>query len=167
MQSRFALAIMIALLMTGCAVAQQPPAESSTPAVSDDPPVQPPHRFSVAEDTKDPDEVRVGVTEWLHQHPEFSPAMQEAVLHRMWQESRFEPCVTQGPHKYLLQWRGPRLSTLASIAHTRIGVCPRWLDQMEHMSWELHNYPQFRQFLHANAHNAYGLFAHVYLGGRG
>jgi hypothetical protein len=151
------------LLLAGCARAESPrplpqPAAPPQVTVTEKP-------YSVPLDTTDPVLVRQGVDEWLARHIEFA-VLRTAVLRRMGQESGFEPCITNGPHKYLLQWRDERLRTLAEIAHTPLGKCPRWIDQMAHVAWELHHYPQFARVLHATPGTAYWLFSGTYLGGR-
>src|SRR5688572_22631870 len=56
----------------------------------------PPRRpvSSVPENTRNPVLVERGVREWLDNHSEYTAPQKVAILHRMKQESGFQPCAT-------------------------------------------------------------------------
>lgn len=170
------------VVLTGCTAQvyqAEPPAPSQPPPI---PPVVTPtpsavapapartllsqQRFSVPENTRDPVLVERGVKEWLDRRPEYPMYQKVAILHRMRQESGFNPCAANGPMRYLLQWRGGRLRRLYQAVHSRPGICPSWLAQMRFMDSEIRSNRRYAQFLYAgNYPVAYRLFTQVYLGG--
>jgi hypothetical protein len=126
----------------------------------------PQQRFSVPENTRDPVLVEQGVREWLDQKPEYPIHQKVAILHRMRQESSFNPCAVNGPMRFLLQWRNDRLRRLYQATRSGPGTCPSWLAQMQFMDSEIRNNSRYAQFFYAeNYPNAYRLFTRVYLGG--
>jgi hypothetical protein len=126
----------------------------------------PQQRFSVPENTSDPVLVERGVKEWLEQQPEYPIYQKVAVLHRMRQESSFNPCAANGPMHFLLQWRDDRLRRLHQGTQSRPGTCPSWLAQMQFMDSEIKSNIRYAQFFYAeNYPIAYRLFTQVYLGG--
>lgn len=162
----------VLLTCTGC-VAQSPPASSAdtdkteTAAAPTDPQWQPTVAYSVPANTTDPLLVEKGVTEWLDHHPEYGGVREKAILRRMRVESRFNPCISNGPHHYLLQWRGPRYTGLHKSAGVGPRICPSWVAQMEWMDQEFKDNPRFRSFFHAQTERgAYVDFSTRYLGGR-
>jgi hypothetical protein len=75
------------------------------------------------------------ISSWLSLHGYAAP-QREAVLHNIWLESRFHPCVTAGRGSaFLLQWLGPRRVALQRFART-VG-CPMWVDQLRFATLEL------------------------------
>jgi hypothetical protein len=126
----------------------------------------PQQRFSVPENTRDPVLVERGVKEWLDQQPEYPIYQKVAILHRMRQESSFNPCAVNGPMRYLLQWRDDRLHRLYQAARSHPGTCPSWLTQMQFMDSEIRSNNRYAQFFYTrNYPVAYRLFTQVYLGG--
>jgi hypothetical protein len=123
-------------------------------------------RFSVPDNTRDPMLVERGVREWLDQQPEYPIYQKAAILHRVRQESSFNPCAVNGPMRYLLQWRDDRLRRLYQATRTDPGMCPSWLAQMRFMDMEIRSNSRYAQFFYAaNYPIAYRLFTQVYLGG--
>src|SRR4051794_612497 len=105
------------VILTGCTAqnyqseppaALPPPAPTlpvATPSAVAPEPAQlslPQQRFSVPENTRDPVLVEQGVGEWLDQQPEYPIHQKVAILHRMRQESSFNPCAVNGPMRHLL-----------------------------------------------------------------
>jgi len=126
----------------------------------------PQQRFSVPENTRDPVLVERGIGEWLDQQPEYPIHQKVAILHRMRQESSFNPCAVNGPMRYLLQWRDDRLRRLYQATRSGPSTCPSWLAQMQFMDSEIRSNSRYAQFFYAaNYPNAYRLFTQVYLGG--
>src|SRR4051794_12516854 len=146
-----------------------PPVAIPTPATTVPTPARlplPQQRFSVPENTRDPVLVERGVKEWLDQRPKYPIHQKVAILHRMRQESSFDPCAANGPMRYLLQWRDDRLRRLYQATRSRPGICPSWLAQMQFMDSEIRSNSRYSQFLYArNYPIAYRLFTQVYLGG--
>jgi hypothetical protein len=146
-----------------------PPSATPTPAATAPTPARlplPRQRFSVPENTRDPVLVEQGVREWLDQQPEYPTHQKSAILHRMRQESSFNPCAVNGPMRYLLQWRDDRLRRLYQATRSGPGTCPSWLAQMQFMDSEIRSNSRYAQFFYAgNYPNAYRLFTQVYLGG--
>ena len=106
----------------------------------------PQQRFSVPENTRDPVLVERGVKEWLDQQPEYPIYQKVAILHRMRQESSFNPCAMNGPMRYLLQWRDDRLRRLYQATGSGPGTCPSWLAQMQFMDSEIRSNSRYAQF---------------------
>ncbi len=86
----------------------------------------------------------LAVSGWLSSHG-YDDVRRPAVLHSIYLESRFQPCVTRGPRgsAYLLQWLGPRRVALERFA--RSTFCPSWQSQLAFMDTELRSgkYPLF------------------------
>jgi hypothetical protein len=123
-------------------------------------------RISVPPDTHDPRLVEVGVRQWLDARPEYTLPQKIAILHRMRQESSFNPCAENGPMKYLLQWQADRLAQLHRWTRTRPGTCPTWLSQMAFMDHEIKNDSRWATFFGTNNKRAaYKVFTSVYLVG--
>jgi len=123
-------------------------------------------QFSVPGNTRDPVLVERGVGEWLDRQPGYPAHQKTAILHRMRQESSFNPCAVNGPMRYLFQWRGDRLRHLYQATRSRPGTCPTWLSQMQFMDQEIKSNTRYAQFLSAeNYPIAYRLFTQAYLGG--
>ena len=126
----------------------------------------PQQRFSVPENTRDPVLVERGVEEWLDRQPQYPVHQKIAILHRMRQESGFNPCAANGPMRYLLQRHDDRLRRLYWATHSRPGTCPSWLAQMQFMDSEIRTNSRYAQFLYAADYPiAYRVFTQVYLGG--
>jgi len=99
------------------------------------------------------------------QQPEYPIHQKVAILHRMRQESSFDPCAANGPMHFLLQWRDDRLHRLHQATSSRPGMCPSWLAQMHFMDSEIRSNSRYAQFFYAeNYPIAYRLFTQVYLG---
>ena len=175
------------VVLTGCTAQvyqsepqSAPPSPPSTPAVAAPTPSVvapepalptarlplPQPRFSVPENARDPVLVERGVREWLDVQPEYPIHQKVAILHRMRQESSFNPCAANGPMHYLLQWRDDRLRRLHQATRSGPGTCPSWLAQMQFMDLEIRSNSRYAQFFYAeNYPIAYRLFTQVYLGG--
>jgi hypothetical protein len=151
----------------------QPPGDTPTPSVSapESAPTPartpiPQQRFSVPENTRDPVLVERGVEEWLDRQPQYPVHQKIAILHRIRQESSFNPCAMNGPMRYLLQWRDDRLRRLYQATNLPSGICPSWLAQMQFMDSEIRTNRRYAQFLYAADYPiAYRVFTQVYLGG--
>lgn len=150
-----------------------PPPVAAPPAAppqAEQPP-PPPRKFqqsriSVPANTRDPALVEEGVKEWLAQRPDYPHFQKVAILHRMRQESGFNPCARNGPMHHLLQWRDGRLRQLYRATNARPGSCPSWLAQLQFMDYEIKsNHRTARFFLAKNEPAAYRVFTMVYLGG--
>jgi hypothetical protein len=145
------------------------PVAAPTPSAAAPEPARvplPQQRFSVPENTRDPVLVERGIGEWLDQQPEYPIHQKVAILHRMRQESSFNPCAVNGPMRYLLQWRDDRLRRLYQATRSGPSTCPSWLAQMQFMDSEIRSNSRYAQFFYAaNYPNAYRLFTQVYLGG--
>src|SRR3954447_17861462 len=109
----------------------------------------PQQRFSVPENTRDPVLVERGVKEWLDQQPEYPIYQKVAILHRMRQESSFNPCAVNGPMRHLLQWRDDRLRRLYQATRSGPGTCPLWFAQMQFMDSEIRSNSRYAQFFYA------------------
>jgi hypothetical protein len=143
------------------AMPQLPPAPPPAP-----PPPRRQSRITVPENTRDPVLVEQGVREWLAERPEYPHFQKVAILHRMKQESGFNPCARNGPMHHLLQWRDSRLVHLYRATRSRPGSCPSWLAQMRFMDQEIKSdHRNARFFFAENEPKAYRLFTTVYLGG--
>jgi hypothetical protein len=152
------------LALVGCVEAPPRQVPSPPPPPAPQPPtpsrLEPSsYHLSVSPNTRDPEQVKIGVSEWLMQHPRYRPEHREAVLRRIQVESGFEPCIISGPYHYLLQWAGER------VPHG--GGCPSWLAQMEYMDREIDTQENWRAFFaKSSVYAAYVWFSTVYLGGR-